>query len=105
MSCPECATRMHVIHTQSRDSITHRWYRCPDCAHKLRTREELFIAPPRLHPNGEDHPNAVLTNDNIRDLRAAWVNGAKGTDLATEYGIHKSTVSTIVHAHTWKHVA
>ena len=96
---------MHVVHTQSKNGITDRWYRCPGCNNRQRTREQPVDAPPRQHPQGAAHPNAVLTEDNIRALRQAWSNGVTGTQLATEYGIHKSTVSTIVNAHTWKHVA
>ena len=56
---------------------------------------------------GEDRYNAVLTEDDVREIRARYVfrggkNSARG--LAKEFGVGYTMISAITHGHRWKHV-
>ncbi len=105
MSCPECTTRMRVVHSQSFDNITQRWYRCPECGERLRTCETIHLGGAKRNPKGSEHPNAVLTEENVRSLRAARARGTSIEQLATEYGLHRNTVIDIAKRRCWTHVA
>lgn len=111
MSCPKCEARMRVVHTQRREDARHRWYRCTECTELVRTREtlmtpeELLYDTPKRNPRGAAHPNAVLTEDNVRALRAARARGVSIDQLATEYGLHRGTVINITARRAWSHVA
>ena len=105
MNCPACTTKLRVVHTSSFDNITQRWYRCPECNEQLRTCETVQLGGSKRHPKGSDHPNAVLTEDDIRRLRRSRADGAKLDDLAEIYGINRSTVINIVKNRTWTHVS
>jgi len=105
MNCPKCATRMRVVHSQSFDNLTQRWYRCPECEERLRTCETIHLGGPKRNPKGSEHPNAVLTEENVRALRAAHERGVSLSQLAIEYGIHRSTVINITTGRAWSHVA
>ncbi len=105
MKCPECATRMRVVHSQSFDNTTQRWYRCPECGERLRTCETIHLGGAKRNPRGSAHPNAVLTEENVRALRAARANGVSIDKLAAEYGLHRGTVINIAAGRAWSHVA
>jgi len=52
-------------------------------------------------PRGERHPNAVLTEETVRALRA----DPRGTVAAGEaFGVSKSLVSVVRRREVWKHV-
>ena len=110
MSCPKCEARMRVVHTQRREEFRDRWYRCTVCTEGVRTREyplspeELLRDTPPRHRRGSAHPNAVLTEDNVRALRAARSRGVSINQLATEYGLNRNTVIKIASHRTWSHV-
>jgi hypothetical protein len=44
---------------------------------------------------GERHPSSKLSDEQVREVRLALSRDAKGRDLATAYGVHKSTISRI----------
>jgi hypothetical protein len=95
---------MRVISTDHRMDGTHRWYRCPDCNHRVRTVERIMINPPPMYQRGEDNPSAVLTADDVRRLRQLRRDGITLAALAGEYGIARSTVASIVAGKSWSHV-
>ncbi len=105
MSCPACTTRMCVVHSQSFDNTTQRWYRCPECGEGLRTCETIHLGGAKRNPRGSAHPNAVLTEENVRALRDAHERGVSLNQLATEYGLNRSTVIDIIKRRSWTHVA
>lgn len=104
MSCPACTTKMRVVHTQSFDNTTQRWYRCPECNELLRTCETVHLGGPKRHPKGSAHPNAVLTEDDVRTLRSESKHYTIDA-LADRYGIHRGHVIKILQGQAWKHVA
>jgi HNH endonuclease/NUMOD4 motif len=55
-------------------------------------------------PIGSKHGRSVLTEAGVIAIRAAWQEGAAGTDLAAQYGISKAAVSVIVTGRKWQHL-
>jgi hypothetical protein len=51
--------------------------------------------------HGSAHPNAKLTEDDVRMIRAS---NASQYDLATMYGVHQSHISDIVTRKAWNHL-
>lgn len=55
-------------------------------------------------PRGEGHPNAKMTAEKVRALRAAYATTRALRPLAREYAITTTAVLQIVQRRTWKHV-
>lgn len=54
---------------------------------------------------GEKHHKAKLTEDDVRNIRAAWNRGfVSQVDLAIQYGVRPGNIWAIVTGKTWKHV-
>lgn len=53
---------------------------------------------------GEDFPQAKLTDDKVRMLRARNAAGESPKALAKEFGIHKRNVFRVLNRDTWKHI-
>lgn len=51
---------------------------------------------------GERNAPAKLTEDQVRAIRA---DPRMNTEIAKDYGVFETTISSIKHRHTWKHVA
>ena len=47
------------------------------------------------HPTGDRHPFAKLSDEQVRRVRLALARGERGSDLAREYGVHRSLISRI----------
>jgi DNA-binding CsgD family transcriptional regulator len=58
---------------------------------------------PRQIKRGEDNNLAVLTEQNVRDIRNLAQHSTYKL-IAQQYGIHPSTVYRIVKAKSWSHV-
>lgn len=56
------------------------------------------------HDKGEDSPRAILTEQQVRDIRSMLSTGAKGVDLARDFGVHTATISAIKHRRLWAHL-
>lgn len=50
---------------------------------------------------GERHPNALLTDEQVREIRAS---SATGAELATRYGVARRTIYGIRQGKTWRHL-
>jgi hypothetical protein len=48
-------------------------------------------------PRGDRHPQAKLSDRQVREVRLALARGDRGRELAWAFGVHKSTVSRIKH--------
>jgi hypothetical protein len=58
---------------------------------------------PESRPRGEHHPNARLTWDAVREIRAEYSRGDAGCrKLAAKYGVGRKTVENIVHNLAWR---
>jgi hypothetical protein len=54
-------------------------------------------------PNGEDHPWAVLTLEQVREIRRRYVRGVtRQIDLAAEYGVKQTVISDVVRGETYR---
>jgi hypothetical protein len=56
-------------------------------------------------PLGEAHSAAILTEADVRSIRARYANGELASAMAKEYGVHIQCVWAIVYRRTWRHVA
>jgi hypothetical protein len=56
-------------------------------------------------PKGEEHPNAKLTEDAVRAIRAEYATGeTTQLKLAKKYGMGKSMIGYITAGTFWKHI-
>lgn len=53
---------------------------------------------------GENHPNAVLTEVDVRAIRKAYSEGATNGELARRYNYSVGSMSKIINRHSWSHV-
>ena len=52
--------------------------------------------------NGENHPQAILTDEQVREIRARSTENRR--ILGEEYGVARNTISKIIHRKRWKHI-
>ena len=62
------------------------------------------VTHPEKLPRAEEHPNAVLTADEVRNIRALHRDGWSGVELAARFRVSTVTVSLIVRRLAWKTV-
>jgi hypothetical protein len=115
MRCRHCGGRTRVVVTEHRDDGTHRWLRCLECDASTRTLEiyhrNTKPGPPPGRPKrggiarGSTNGASVLTEDDVRRLRALAATGVPQKHLALEYGLAPATVSRIVTRKLWSHVS
>lgn len=55
-----------------------------------------------LHPWGERHAMAKLTEDAVREIRASSLSNP---ELAAKYSVHKGTIVSVKSRRTWRRVA
>ena len=67
---------------------------------------------PDFHVRGERHPNARLTEAQVRDMRKAYADAVGARDpsvtmrsLADEFGVSEEQVHRIITRRQWKHLA
>jgi hypothetical protein len=46
---------------------------------------------------GDRHPFTKIRDSQVREIRLALARGERGVDLALFYGVHRSTISRILH--------
>lgn len=71
--------------------------------------ENLEILPEGSHHahhtgSGMAHRQAKLSDDQVRDIRTRARNGEEQRPIAKAFGVHQSTVWSIVNRDTWKHL-
>lgn len=65
----------------------------------------------KRHAHGARHPKAKLTDVAVAEIRRRWATkpsphrGVSGKELAAEFNVSISRISTVVHGNTWKHVS
>ena len=71
-------------------------------------RKGRAVSGPKLHPElairGEHIGTAVLSEAQVREIRARNARGESQRKLAREFGVAKSTVGRVVRREYWKHV-
>jgi len=98
---PDCCNPLHLFLGTPADNIR-------DAARKGRTasgeRNGSHTHPERL-ARGERHGLAKLTEAQVREIRARYAaGGVSQSQLAREYGMARTTISSIVRRETWAHV-
>lgn len=53
---------------------------------------------------GAAHGLSKLTEDAVINIRERWANGERQVDLAAEYGVYQTTISSVVRRKVWTHV-
>lgn len=56
------------------------------------------------HRAGEKHPQAKLTAEKVREIRARLAAGEKQCNLAKEFGLNQTSLHQLKTRKTWKHV-
>lgn len=54
---------------------------------------------------GSQLPQAKITEDDVREIRARYAGGERQVSIAADYGLHGATISEICSRKRWKHVA
>jgi hypothetical protein len=116
MRCRTCnSSNTRVTSTDQTNAVlTKRYCRCLDCKAHYQTVEGYLIVKHgsmfgveqdnSRKARGERIGTAVLTEDNVREIRK--LSDAKQTyiQIAKQFGIHKDTVYKIVNRKSWAHV-
>lgn len=58
----------------------------------------------RVGSLGENHPRHKVSESDVLEIRALWMQGIPQTEIAKRFGIVKQQVNNIVHRISWKHV-
>lgn len=83
---PKCVNPHHLFQGTSRDNKL-------DCTSKMR------------HAYGDKSPNAVLTEDAVREIKAAYKAGTLNQrEAARKHGVSWGLIGHIVHGRAWTHV-
>lgn len=53
---------------------------------------------------GEEHHQAKLTADNVREIRASYLVAETQAELAKRFGVHQNQISRIVNRQSWRHI-
>ena len=53
---------------------------------------------------GENHGNAKLTGENVRELRSLYADGATLRELADKFGVSNVSIYNAVSGRTWRHL-
>lgn len=88
---------------------------CHHCDNPLCVNpEHLFLGTPKdntmdmihkwRHQYGEKHGNAKLTDDIVREIRELKDTGLIQEEIASIYGVDRSTVGLVLNNKIWKHV-
>jgi len=118
MNCPKCYAQKkqtRVVCTDHRMYVTRRYHKCLSCDHHWRTSEVLdndgvhWGTPPKRNHGGfntgEKHPNAILFDSNVIQIRTAWAEGKTQRELSKMYSVSEGCIHDIVKRKTWKHIA
>jgi hypothetical protein len=87
---PSCCNPSHLWLGTNRDNIL-------DAVRKGRHRSNV--------PSGERHPLSKLTDEHVREIRAAYGTQAYShTAFAKRFGVDPSTIGRVARGAQWKHV-
>jgi len=112
MKCLKCNSKnTRVTCTVHSETNTKRYCRCLDCKQKFQTIERYLKYQRGPKPGGKlpetqgvKNGNAVLTEQNILDIRKLKAEGKSNFAISIIYGINRGHVSRIVNHKVWTHV-
>lgn len=115
MFCRHCSSKnTRVTCTEKYETYTKRYCRCLDCGFKFRTVEKYEFpkpGPPKYYSRpgriarGSAHGSAILTEENVLEMRKLFREGWTLQELKDKFGMSSSYISKIVNYKQWKHVA
>jgi plasmid maintenance system antidote protein VapI len=74
------------------------WNKVAVCEHGLQCKTCCHVW------HGTSHPRARLTEANVLDIRCQYANGVPTRNIAEQYSIPRSRVSSIATGKSWKHL-
>jgi hypothetical protein len=76
------------------------------CVRHLYSRApcDNLVEAAQFHRLGERHPNAKLTEQQVKKIRAAAAKGALNRDQARTFNVSRSLISQIVTRTSWRHI-
>lgn len=102
---PPCVNPEHLFLGTHQDNMRDMVAKGRHFAH---VRPWAVSRGPRPHGQyrkGESVAGAVLTEGQVREIRALWETGAwQQRQIARQYGVNFRTVHYIVHRKLWKHI-
>lgn len=72
----------------------------------VRVRKTITARPKgvRIDMQGEKHPFAKLTEQQVREIRRLFAENIPLPALAEQFGVHKTCIFHIVHRYRWAHL-
>lgn len=115
MRCRECySVNTRVGSTKHQPLLEEMWqYRkCLDCGAKFKTICTYAKKRPgpkkgskgTIRNQGVMNQNAILTENNVKDIRALARTGILQKTIAERYGLASSTINRIILHKSWTHV-
>jgi hypothetical protein len=76
------------------------------CVRHLKTfsQMEKMMKAGLVNRHGEQHGNAKLNDEKVREIRAASAKGRTREELARRYKVSPVTISQVVTMRSWKHI-
>jgi hypothetical protein len=99
---PKCCNPSHLFLGTQVDNVA-------DCIRKGRLRRSsgdrhMSKTHPETLRRGENHPDAKVTESDVREIRAIPYKHGLYQQLSHQYGINPSAIKAIRDRKTWKHV-
>lgn len=98
---------LHLDHLCRNRICVNPWHLEPVTQRENNRRAWDVRPPERRHiaPVNTVQAHAVLTEDQVREIKALIAEGARNCDLARRYGVHKSSIADIRHGRSWTWLA
>lgn len=90
---PACCNPFHLFLGTTKDNI-----------HDMIKKGRSNFIPPPAPPKGEAHPNASVTEEQVRDIKAMFDSGATYREVIDKHGVSKGTAYNIKIGKYWGHV-
>lgn len=71
---------------------------------ELKQMKRQGRGPGKPFKSGEESPNAILTENDVKDIRNKYFNGLKVKQICEYTGMSETAIRCIVKYKTWKHI-
>ena len=106
------STKVLDVRVKDKEKIRKRY--CISCGCKFTTEEKIIIKTKKQiqllnkfkagGSRGTNNPRAVLTEQNVRDLRQEHARGVSTAALVERYGMSSSQIGRIIRRECWAHL-
>lgn len=100
-TCPDGCEVNHKDGNCQNNRLSNLEY-CTHQQNQLHAHRNGLLRPPWYR--GESHPRALVTEDDVRNIRTLRVKGHGLRQLASRFGVGVSTISAICTRRNWSHV-